>query len=264
MKSRKGFTLIELLVVISIIALLIGILLPALGAARRTARQMQNSTQLRGIHQGFVMYAQGNKSKFPGLNADGKVSPVGTAGGPEDNLGSTVERRMGTMLKNNYFTGEYAISPSETKTAWTTGTVTTLRYSYAMLKISNTAAGASGTLAPDGNAGRVNEWNETLNTEAAVVSDRNKGPNSSTSSASSYSVWTEKPAGTAEDWRGSVLWNDNHVGFESTHTLRSKYSTGPAQTADNLFTEGNTGASATTEYNALMVYQSNDVIGSAE
>lgn len=65
MKHNKGFTLIELLVVISIIALLIAILLPALGAARRSARAMQCLSNQRGHGIGFVGYALENKDLLP-------------------------------------------------------------------------------------------------------------------------------------------------------------------------------------------------------
>jgi prepilin-type N-terminal cleavage/methylation domain-containing protein/prepilin-type processing-associated H-X9-DG protein len=86
--SRRAFSLIELLVVIGIIAVLIGILAPALSAARRQAKKVQCMTQLRELGHALQIYQNENNGwlypcyKSP---ASGKTIPHwGTAVPPHE------------------------------------------------------------------------------------------------------------------------------------------------------------------------------------
>ena len=72
-KDKRGFTLIELLVVISIIALLIAILLPALQKARESAEAIKCTSNIKEIGLGVLLYTEDFSKYFP-------VVDVGWAG----------------------------------------------------------------------------------------------------------------------------------------------------------------------------------------
>lgn len=69
MRNRRvspGFTLIELLVVISIIGVLIGLLFPAMGLVRETAKRTTCRANLRSIGLGIAAYVNNHDGALPG------------------------------------------------------------------------------------------------------------------------------------------------------------------------------------------------------
>ncbi|MBI9019169.1 MAG: type II secretion system protein [Phycisphaerae bacterium] len=84
-KKTKAFTLIELLVVISIIALLVSILMPALSKARKRARAMVCVSNNRSLMQALSIYFADNENKFL----------------PYYDAGSGTNLWMNTMLKSS-------------------------------------------------------------------------------------------------------------------------------------------------------------------
>ena len=62
---RRGFTLIELMVVIGIIGVLVGLLLPVAGRARESARRATCLSNLRQVHQSFLLFAEDHNGQVP-------------------------------------------------------------------------------------------------------------------------------------------------------------------------------------------------------
>jgi len=111
-RAVRAFTLIELLVVIAVIALLIGILLPALQGARESSRTLQCASNMRQLATGFAMYADAHR----GVSIPGRMAKVGEGTDPANHydVGNGLHYRPRWMVTMGAGAGFFAYAQPST------------------------------------------------------------------------------------------------------------------------------------------------------
>jgi prepilin-type N-terminal cleavage/methylation domain-containing protein len=251
--KKKAFTLIELLVVIAIIALLIAILLPALGKARASARQLKCSTQVRGVLQGLVLWAQNNQDEYPlpdKIDRANQTLPA-MSGGETKNVTRNI---YSVLIYNGFFSPEMLWTPAEanglirpyegyeyTNPAQAVSSQNALwDPKFTAIPANPGAGGGEGdtsrrlsTNPTNGGASyahspvagrRMARWSNTFNATEAILG--NRGPIFEAQGSHPNLTWRLKqndPLGTGSQtllihggrttWEGNIGFNDNHVDF---------------------------------------------------
>ncbi len=255
---KRGFTLIELLVVMGIIALLLAILLPALGRARATAKRVKDSTQIQQVHKGFITLSIDYRGLFP---TPGLIDRIGNVPGvgAEDLSMNTHGNMYSACVMQGAFDTQSLVSPAEISTnvlamanynfdAYNVVDPTNDMYWDPLFKsnlalLSHTSYGTCHLAG----ARKAREWRDTKNSRFAVIG--NRGVQNGSLTPTTYNASrTLGIHGGAKQWEGNVGFNDNHVVFEDKFqpdgitTFTATGSTVPV--VDNIFADDAAAATA--------------------
>ena len=272
-RERRGFTAIEVAACITVIAVIIAILLPAMSpccGSRRPARQLKDSTQVRGIMQAMVIWAGNNNGKFP---LPGEIDKDNATIAAEPWAKDTTGNVLSVLIFNGNISTELCVSPAESNT----GSIQPCG-DYAFMnppaaadpgkalwdprfrgtpideQVDPRLAGSSGwghnsyaQLLPFG--ARRGQWRDNLDPQLPMFG--NRGPGYVKDDSGPHGRWTLPEGRTGRGsntllihggrttWEGNIGYGDVHVAFETKPTPDGvAYARGAgkkADTPDNLF-----------------------------
>ncbi|MCE7972734.1 MAG: DUF4339 domain-containing protein [Leptolyngbya sp. PLA1] len=261
-----------------LIAVPLAILMPALGKAKQSAGQLKDSTQVRGVAQGMVLWAQNNRDEYPLPSQIDKSHATIPKGHGKD-----LPRHIYSVLVyNGFISPELLVSPAETNP----NIAAEANYQYsrppgavhrdnamwdpsfkALQKEENSygesptaPGGTSYALMPPVGKRRA-KWSNTFNSTDAILGNRGPayvldsggqwsllrtpggtGPGNSEIGTGSYTLGIH---GKPSTWEGNIGYNDMHVNFETRPDPESVPFTftglpaGSRTQFDNLFVDEN-------------------------